>query len=316
MTPADLGADRVRTIASDLLCAPVDDIVRIERGHGHQNWLIHSDDNALLVKVSHPHFPVTKIESAAAAWRRATAAGITVPELLVVAPHHRPADGRAVRILKWLAGQHPREVLTDPHRITRFFTGFGSELARFHGVRCEAFASRVGGTPSFTSWAAYVEYRCSQIRQRGKESRLLPAPRLQTVLNEAVRLAHRVSAVVEPALTHRDLHLDNLLAAPDGSFAGLLDLDLTEPWDPVADLVKPRWQVFGRFPGSEADFRAAYRQVRGDVEMETERLRLAAILELGNQIINAELEGNDDHARSGLDRLQVELGERDTQGSH
>lgn len=315
-TSPELVEGRVRTIAADLLDAPIEGIVRIERGHAHQNWRIRSRGRDLLVKVSKPGHALAKLESATRSWHRASAAGVAVPELLVVAPKHEPAGGRTVRILEWLPGQHPYEVVTDPERMERFFSGFATELARFHGVECEAFSSRVGGTPSFDSWARYVEYRCAQIRERGKGSRLLPEPRLHDLLDEAVQLARRVSPVVRPSLTHRDLYLDNLLAAPDGSFAGLLDLDLTEAWDPMADLVKPRWQIFDEFPGSEAIFRTAYRAVRDDVVLADERLRLAAILELGNQVINAELDGEDAHARSGHDRLLVELGERDAQGNH
>ena len=116
-------------------------------------------------------------------------------------------------------------------------------------------------------------------------------------------MAQDVSAAVEPRLTpapasaprsspHRDLYLDTPLAEPGGTGSGLLDLGHAEAWDPVADFVKLRWQVFPLYPGAAETFWSAYTTVSPPLPQFDQRLCIAQFLELTSNIIDAEAAGD------------------------
>ncbi len=98
-----------------------------------------------------------KLSAAALAYRRAAAGGVPVPELLLMDLDGKAFGGRAVRVLRYLAGIHPSEVLINDEVVRRFFGSLGRTLARLHAVACEGFSSRVGGATSFPTWVEYVE---------------------------------------------------------------------------------------------------------------------------------------------------------------
>jgi aminoglycoside phosphotransferase (APT) family kinase protein len=105
-------------------------------------------------------------------------------------------------------------------------------------------------------------------------------------------------------LTHRDLYLDNLLAGEDGLLTGILDFDNAEAWDPAADLVKLRWQVFPHFAGAERAFDAGYHSVAAPLPRIEERIKIAEILELSNHAIGARLQGRETFAQASCQRLR------------
>ena len=120
-----------------------------------------------------------------------------------------------------------------------------------------------------------------------------------------MHLVERVSPVVEPRLTHRDLYLDNVLAGPDYRVAAIVDFDNAEPWDVAADWVKLRWQVFPRYAGAADAYRTGYHTAAGELPMLEKRVRLADILELSNHAVGAELVGSHDFALQFKQRLDA-----------
>ena len=62
-------------------------------------------------------------------------------------------------------------------------------------------------------------------------------PALEALWEPVLRLAREVAPSVRPALSHRDLYLDNFV---DDSLKAILDFDMAEAWDPVADFAKLR----------------------------------------------------------------------------
>lgn len=151
-----------------------------------------------------------------------------------------------------------------------FFTSFGSAVAKLHSAACEGFSSRVGGAsiaPTFPTWADYVAYRVPQILGRAVKTNLYSPTEWNEIFDQAMHLVERVSPVVEPRLTHRDLYLDNVLAGPDYRVAAIVDFDNAEPWDVAADWVKLRWQVFPRYAGAADAYRTGYHTAAGELPM-------------------------------------------------
>jgi aminoglycoside phosphotransferase (APT) family kinase protein len=291
------------------LCLPVavvDTPTRIERGYGNENWRVPTDDGDLLVKIARRNFGSEKLAAAALAHRRAAAGGVPVPELLWVDLDGAAFDGRAVRVLRYLAGTHPSDVLISNEAIRRFFGSLGRTLARLHNVACEGFSSRVGSATSFPTWAEYVDYRVPQIEERTTAAGGIGGIDHVALLERARMVAAEVSPVVQPRLVHRDLYLDNLLAGPDGTLVALLDFDLAEAWDPAVDLVKLRWQVLPALPPSAAGaFMAGYTESDGLPPQFERRVWVTEVLELVNHAINARDADNQKFVDSAVARLKA-----------
>ena len=304
-----VASERVLRLAELLLGeTPPVPPVRMELGYGNENWHLQlSGGRQVLIKIAQPGHPVPKAESASRAQQLAHAVGAPVAQEILLDTQCAAADGRIIRILEYLPGLHPTHVLDSTASIDTFFGSLGRAVAHLHQARCDGFASHVGGTPNFPTWSQYVAYRVPQIARRGRACTLLTQTDLSALLNEALELAQDVSAVVEPRLTHRDLYLDNLLAEPGGTVSALLDLDHAEAWDPVADFVKLQWQVFPLYPGSAETFWSAYTTASPPLPHFDQRLRIAQILELTNNIINAEAAGDHRYALDAQRQLHQPL---------
>ena len=299
----------VRHLAELLLGeTPAAPPVQMELGYGNENWHVAlSGDRQVLIKIAQPGHSVAKAESASRAQHLGHAIGAPVAREILLDTRCAAAGGRIVRILQYLPGLHPTHVLNSATSIDTFFGSLGRAVAHLHRAPCDAFASHVGGSPSFPTWSQYVAYRVPQIAHRGRACTLLTQTHLSALLNEALELAQDVSAVVEPRLTHRDLYLDNMLAEPGGSVSALLDLDHAEAWDPVADFVKLRWQVFPLYPGAAETFWSTYQTDSLPLPHVDERLRIAQILELTNTVINAEAAGDHGYALDARRQLEQSL---------
>lgn len=297
-------AEQVRDFVAAVVSARVTVAPRrFTRGFGNDNWYVATSDGALVVKVARGHLPGEKLLAAARAQRLAVGAGVPVPELIMADASCAALDGRPVRVQEFRPGRHPAEAVRTDEETTSFYESVGEAVARMHSVRLDAFASRVGGTPSFPTWFAYVERRVNQITARIETVGGLPGIDHTALLGQAVVLAEDVSSTVVPTLTHRDLYLDNLLVGPDGTLAAVLDFDLAEAWDPVVDLVKLRWLVEPVHPGAVDAFCAGYRSEPDRLE---QRLWIVEIMELVNTVANA-MAHNSPQADSARARLAAVL---------
>lgn len=301
-----VNAEQVRAfVANGLSLRVVAPPHRFPRGFGNDNWRVPTADGDLVVKIARPQLPGEKLLAAARAHRLAAGVGVPVPELIMVDASCDMLGGRSVRVQEYCPGEHPGAALHSAAAIATFYQSVGHAVARLHSVRLASFSSRVGGGPSFPTWGAYVERRVGQIMARVEAVGGVPDVDHGALLDRAVTSAAEVSSVVLPTLTHRDLYLDNLLVAPDGAVAAMLDFDLAEVWDPVVDLVKLRWLVEPVHPGAVAAFWEGYRVVP---DLLAQRLWVVEIMELVNTIANAV--ANDlSQAKSAQARLAVVLAE-------
>lgn len=298
------GSDAVSAAVADLMSEAVEaQPTRMALGYANENWRVVVSGQPLLLKISPIGTNRDKVEAASRAQSMARRTGAPVAREVLFDPACRHFDGRIVRLFEFLPGLHPTSKLTSPAATRRFFSSFGRAVATLHSARCDGFSSRIGATDTFASWADYVTYRVPQIHDRGRTAAILTEDEMETMFDQVLSIALAVSAVVEPALTHRDLYLDNLVADDDAQLTGILDFDNAEAWDPAADFVKLRWQVFPQFAGAERAFFAGYHTIASPLPSLEARIKVAEILELSNHAIGARLQGHEPFAQASLERL-------------
>jgi aminoglycoside phosphotransferase (APT) family kinase protein len=303
-------AVRVAAVAREVLGAGLGAVEHVPVGWGNENWRVVTDEGAsFLVKISDP-VDRGKVAATRGAYDRAEAAGVPTPRLVRFDPACERLDGWTVRVLTWVEGRNPVDVLTGREATDRFFAGLGGAVAALHGEEEPAFSSRLDGSkPRFERWDGYVAYRLPQVVERARSGGRFADDELDGMAAEIRDLAALVSPAVRPALCHRDLHLDNLLARPDGSLAAVLDFDSAEPWDPAVDVVKLRWLVFPRYEGAEAAFDRTYFGAGGRPARWDERVRLVDLLELVNTVANADGTGDPTYEGRARARLAAVRGQ-------
>lgn len=298
-------ADQVRRAVEQLLdrevTAPPTPNVR---AWGNESWIVETGGGRVLLKVGAEGI-AGKWAASSVAHALALEAGVPAPRILAFVERCRLLEDRTVRIQEWLPGADPRAFLTTPAGIARFFRSLGRAVGRLHRVPLAGFSSRIDGSaPTFDRWGEYVAHRVPGIAERSRRAGLLSKGWVVDALQRAVRLADEVSPLVRPALAHRDLYLENVLAGPDGLLCGIIDFDLAEAWDPAVDLVKPRWQVFPEFPGAETAFHEGYADESAPLPRVVDRLRVADVLELTNAAASALLGDRSDYAEANLGNLR------------
>ena len=298
-----IAADIVLAAAARALGRETSAATRVPRGWGGQNWRVTAaGGERFLVKFGDPA-SAAKWSATSAAYDLARRAGVLAPRLAALEAHCPEAGGAAMRIFTWIDGVEPASVLAGDAAVGRFFADLGTALRRLHAIGLETFSSRLDGSaPVFAEWAGYVAYRLPQIAGRVAATGAFRPAAFAALAGRVTDLAERVSPAVAPALCHRDLYLDNLLATPDAGLAALVDFDGAEAWDPAVDLVKLRWQVFPRYPGALAAFEAAYHPA-GVSPWWPERVELVELLELVNHVANARAVGDRGFEDLGRDRL-------------
>jgi aminoglycoside phosphotransferase (APT) family kinase protein len=237
-------------VAQLLPGAKVQRVLRLEKGYVNTNWLVDTSAGRYVAKVAPEGADLGKVRSACAASELAFAHGVLTPPLVAYADPYHALDARALRVYPYVGDRDGSEVGSlRPHEAARFFRGLGASVRRLHSVPIDSFTSRIDGSgPAFRTWQEYVAYRLDLIRRTiVRTDGCLDATVLQRTSDVVLELAARVSPHVQARLTHRDLYLDNARAWADGSFAGLLDFDMAEAWDPLIDLVKLEMWVFERW---------------------------------------------------------------------
>ena len=268
-------------VAQLLPAAKVQRVLRLDKGYVNSNWLVDTNAGRYIAKVAPEGADLGKVRSACAASELAFAHGVLTPPLVAYADPFHALDARALRVYPYVGDRDGGEVATlRPHEAARFFRGLGATVRRLHGVPIDAFTSRIDGSgPAFPKWSEYVGYRLDLIRRTivRTEGCLDPAV-LARACDVAMALAEQVSPQVRPKLTHRDLFLDNARAWADGSFAGLLDFDMAEAWDPLIDFVKLEMWVFERWRDAAGWFIEGHGSL-DDEPMLQERSMLVHLLE-------------------------------------
>jgi aminoglycoside phosphotransferase (APT) family kinase protein len=288
LTEAGRG-EAVAAAAASLLGAPVTEPPTAPaQGFSNETWLVGLGHRRVLVRLAAADADLGKLRAAWRAHRLAWASGMPTGEPIAMAEQCRELEGRALRVVEFVEG-HPAAQTTGADRRRLFFT-LGAALARLHRLRLPRFSSRVDGSaPAFDAWHGYVEYRLGQVRERALGSGAFSEAELDALLSPIPALAAAVSPAVAPTLTHRDLHLHNVVAGPDGAVRALVDWDAAESWDPLVDFVKLRWQVLDGDPVATEELWRGYGSRPERLE---ERLAILDVLELTNAVANARLLGD------------------------
>jgi aminoglycoside phosphotransferase (APT) family kinase protein len=287
-SPESVARVIAQALSADVVGAPV----RLTGGFNNESWVAGVEGaGKVLLRVARPTADVRKVRAAWQAQELAAAAGVPTGRCLRFWASCEPLHGRAARLVEFVDGPRADEVLSEGTATMTFFASLGAALAKVHAVRLDAFSSRVDGSAScFARWSEYVAWRVPSIVRRGVESGAFSEAEIVEIFSVLPDLCARVDPVVTPALSHRDLHLPNIVADSDGKVRAIVDWDAAEAWDPMVDFVKLRWQVIGRFPGAEQALWSGYSS--GELPpMLEERLRIVDLLELTDGVANSRLEG-------------------------
>ena len=277
----------------------VDEAEHLAVGWGNENWRIESRGARFIAKFGPPG-SAAKWGATHGVYELATTAGLPVPTLVHFEPSCAEADGWVLRIFTWMEGRPAADVIRTGDPAHTFFEELAATVDTLHELPAAAFSSRLDGSaPAFERWSEYIEHRLTSVLDRVRATAAFTSADADAIVATITELAVDVDATARPAVCHRDLYLDNLLATPTGSLAAILDFDGAEAWDPAIDVVKLRWLVFPHHPGSEAAFLAAY----GSRPQWDERVRLAELLELLNAVPNAVAAGDPVFEASARGRL-------------
>ena len=292
----------VEEIARNALGEAVAEAHHLAVGWGNENWRVRTEGGSAFVLKLGPPESGPKWQATRGAYGIAASLGVPVNDLVHFDPSCDVAGGWVVRILRWMEGEDAGPVvLGDVERRRRFFAELGVAVRALHSHPVEQFSSRLDGSaPAFDGWDAYVAYRWPQVRARLEAAAAFDADEIDALAAEIAALAAGVADVARPALCHRDLHLGNLLATPEGGLAAVLDFDGAEAWDPAIDVVKLRWLVFPHHPGAADAFAEGYGEVPAAWD---ERVRLVELLELTNTVANAVADTDRSFERSARQRL-------------
>lgn len=302
--PRRFTADEVREATAAALTSAVATAEHLPVGWGNENWRVEAGGQRLIAKLGPPE-SATKWAATHPVYQLARGAGLPLPELVHFDPACDAVGGWTLRIFTWMDGVAPREVLQDQAATRTFFGELARALRTLHSLPAPRFSSRLDGSaPSFSRWSDYIAYRLPTVLERVRVTESFSEAEAGSLADTVTALAATVDAVAEPAICHRDIYLDNLLATPTGGLAALLDLDGVEAWDSAIDIVKLRWLVFPNYPGSEDVFRSAY----GEQVQWEDRVRLAELLELLNAVPNAIAAGDSQFEESARRRLHQVLG--------
>lgn len=300
--PPRFQPELVRELAQAVVSSAVSTAHHMPFGWGNENWVVESGGARFVVKLGPPESG-SRWAATHSVYDLACRVGLPVPRLMWFDPASPLAGGWTARIFTWMDGVRPETVLHGAS-VARFFGELADATRTLHSLPTEKFTSRLDGSaPAFSRWSEYIEYRLPRAVGRVRETTAFAEAEAATIATAIRSLAHAVDPDARPAICHRDLYLDNLLATPEGSLAAILDFDAAEAWDPAIDLVKLRWRVFPDYPDAEAHFVGRY----GEQPRWTERLRLAELLELLNAVPNAIAAGDPDFERSARGRLSEVL---------
>lgn len=281
--------ETVARVTASLLGAAVTELPTAPaQGFGNETWHVSLSAREVLVRVAGRDADIAKLRAAWRAHQLAWSAGSPTGEPICMVEQCAELGGRALRLVGFVDGQAPPGFFAAPDDRRRFFVSLGAALAGLHRVQLPRFSSRVDGSaPAFDEWPGYVEYRLAGVGARALRSGAFDVAELARLFGPLPALAAEVSPSVRPTLTHRDLHLGNLVAGPDGTLRAIVDWDGSESWDPLVDFVKLRWQVLDGHLGAADDL---WRGYGGRPERLEERLGILDVLELVNAVANARLE--------------------------
>jgi len=253
---------------------------RMPKGFSSESWRVTTTIGDLVVKVRRRSTDMAKLRGQAEAARLARLAGLPTAEVLHVGIAAALGD-RPVVIFRFIPGIDAEEALPgleQPQRIS-FFSDLGDMIGRLHGIGLPHFTERIGSPGAAVSdWYTVVQRTTERAAAWNRERGMLTLPEIAAFYDRLLRDTATISAVVKPALTHRDLYLANVLIA-DGHLTAIIDFELAKGYDPLLDFVKLGMFVFERWPDGIEPFMAAYRSRVGHIVSAEERVSVCFALE-------------------------------------
>ena len=284
MSGESVGTEEARLIATIRFALPGVAVnalpARIPKGFSAESWRVETSIGALVVKVQRRAVDGAKLHGQAEAVRLTRAALIPTAEFLYAGAS--PAfNERAVVILRFVPGTDAEGALPGLPAVQQalFFADLGDAVGRLHGIALPHFTERLGmPQAAVQDWYTLIDRNSERAARWNRDIGLLVPAEIAAIRARLQREAAAITAVVTPALTHRDLYLANVLL-DEGRFAALLDFELAKGYDPLLDFVKLGMFVFEDWPAGIEPFMRAYRARVGPIARFAERVRVCFALE-------------------------------------
>ena len=261
--------------------------IPIRKGFANENWLINTNQGKMVCKIGPEGASIPKCKAGEHALKMARCADIKTNQCLFFCEQVPLLKNRIVRIYTYIDGISPQQIL--PALTERFFKELGEEIHKLHQIKLDFFSSRVDGSKrKFGSWAAYLDDRIEEITHRALKRDLFDRRHLNQLWHQVRELLQRVNPYITASLTHRDLHIDNMISTSDGHLRGIIDFDNAEAWDPVCDFNRLKWWVFKEYKHSEDAFIKGYGNFKALYPYFNERLLIAEVIDLVNTIAQTE----------------------------
>lgn len=251
--------DDARTAFSELTGERPIAVSALPKGWGHLAWFVQAASGSYLLKSAVRRSGVADLYREVAAQQIAAVGGLCTPAVVAVSAEGN-ALGRPCYLQTWIDGHDAETTLPGlsgeaPLMLAR---RFGQAVAILHAITGPRFAEDAAATRSYPTWKKVCTGRLQRMAAANRDAALLPAAVLEAV---AADLETRIASLAEgirPALTHRDLHLPNLIDRGPQLPVALVDFESAAFYDPVWDFVKLHMWVFDIHPHLRRPFLAGY----------------------------------------------------------
>ena len=234
-------------------------IKRIKKGLSNACWQIDTGSGCFMLKVAvrKPSFEL--FQNVVEASRLVRQAGVRSPSILVCA-RDEILGGVPFMIQDLLPGCDAEDAIKAMDRCARqsFFREFARMAAVMHGVSGDKYGD-VLQNHAMSSWPDLLLEILERRRKTNVESGILNREFIDLACSVLVKRIEQLVRGETPAITHRDLHLANVLLTDQNEIA-FLDFEHVRFHDPLEDFVKLRLWVFSEYPDFERDFMSAYKQ--------------------------------------------------------
>ena len=235
-------------------------VKRLEKGHSTECWRIDIPDDQFLMKIAvrKPDFELH--ENILEASNLVSRAKIRTPKVRLLARDEEIGNVPFL-IQEFIPGRDAEDILedcADSRAVGDFFALFGKTTGKLHSIRGQAFGDILQRDP-VSNWPILLDRILEKRKRANLECGILRREQVDYYCGILSRRIQELpSDQLMPAMTHRDLHLGNILVSDSDEELALLDFEHVRFHDPLEDFVKLNLWVFSDYPKYRKDFMRGY----------------------------------------------------------
>lgn len=284
MSTAVVNATSVTAAASRVFGIVAGAARHLEGSFGHDCWLVSAAGHDFLLKIPVRRAARAHFDGEVAAHRLVQHHGLPVPDLVATCyqPNELGADFFIQRWVNGTTGDLAAEA-ASVDSCAPWIRTFGETVARMHAIPGPWFSKSVTAIEGEDSWVHLARSSLARLVSSVVDQRLFEPAFGLAVERRATTLIDALTAKVEPALTHADVHLANTVVDGD-RFVALLDFEHGRFFDPLWDFAKLDAWVFRRYPRFAAPFLDGYVSVVAWPSEADDRVGLCRCIEYLSQV--------------------------------